>query len=132
MSQSSRRVLLVDDDRTLSEVLEEQLEESGFQVACAHDGRTALRLLRSVKPHVVLLDLVLPDLDGTELLERMDERPELARVPILVLSGLLTKGYGGTPRSRRVTYLAKPASIDEVVRAIEDLVEGTNGVGAGC
>ena len=76
------RILLVEDDHALRETLSDVLSEEGYQVACASNGLEALdRLSRDSLPHLILLDLVMPVMDGWAFRDAQRNRPELAGMP---------------------------------------------------
>ncbi len=79
-------ILVVDDEPDLVELLRVNLRQAGFEVSTAATGREALDALRRSVPDLVVLDLMLPDLSGTELCRRVRESPELAHLPILMLT----------------------------------------------
>ena len=82
------RLLLVDDDADMRSALADALGE-GFEVAQAANGEEGLRWLRQAgRPCAVLLDLLMPQMDGGEFLARMREEPEYAQVPVLILTGI--------------------------------------------
>ncbi len=78
-----RRLLLVDDDRALATVLRAALEEEGFQIITAHDGREGLRRFTSEQPDLVVLDVLMPEMDGLEVCRRIRAA---SQVPILLLT----------------------------------------------
>ena len=82
------RLLVVDDDEANRDMLARRLRRQGFDVAVAESGLEALRMLRARSFDVVLLDVVMPDLDGYQVLVRMKSDPELARVPVIMISAL--------------------------------------------
>ncbi len=79
----TRRILLVDDEPSLQKMLEHALEREGFQVLVAVDGEEALEAFRSYEPHLIILDIMLPKLDGTEVCRRIRSSSE---VPIIMLT----------------------------------------------
>lgn len=83
---SSARVLVVEDSRTQAEWLMQVLERDGYEVDVAADGREAIRKLRAAPPDLVLLDLILPDMDGLELLRIIKARADDHFVPVIALS----------------------------------------------
>lgn len=80
------RVLVVDDDRVIQQLLEVNLELEGYQVAKASNGEEALALVRSFKPDLVLLDVMMPKVDGRETCRRIKADPATAHTPIIFLS----------------------------------------------
>ncbi len=79
----TRRILLVDDEPSLQKMLQHALEREGFQVQIAGDGEEALEMYSSFEPHLIVLDIMLPKLDGTEVCRRIRSQSD---VPILMLT----------------------------------------------
>lgn len=113
------RVLVVDDDEAVRIVVEAVLRADGHDVASVGDGQEALGLLgQKPAPSLVLLDLMMPHLSGWEVLEAMAHRPQLADVPVLVLTGY--DDVAGLPHQCHVLH--KPIDADvlrERVRQLE-------------
>jgi len=115
------RVLVVDDETTLTELLSMALRYEGWEVRTAADGCQAVRVAREFQPDVVLLDWMLPDLDGLEVLRRI--RGHLATVPVL----FLTARDAVEDRIAGLTaggddYVIKPFSLEEVVARLRSLL----------
>ncbi len=85
---SNTKVLLIEDDRFLRELIAQKLEREKFQVMQAVDGEEGLRKLGEQKPNIVLLDLILPGLNGFDVLKKIKEAPENASMPVVILSNL--------------------------------------------
>ena len=112
-----KRILLAEDDRFLRRAAEAALKRAGFTVLAAADGEEALRMARAEKPDLVLLDLIMPKLQGFEVLKALKADPGTATIPVVVLSNLGQDGdvqralEGGA-----VAYLVKAnLSLDELV-----------------
>jgi DNA-binding response OmpR family regulator len=82
------RVLLAEDDRFLRKAAETALKRQGFTVLAAVDGEEALRMARAEAPDVVLLDLIMPKLQGFEVLRALKADPATTRIPVIILSNL--------------------------------------------
>jgi DNA-binding response OmpR family regulator len=80
------RILVVDDEPEAVELLEFNLKKAGFEVIAAGDGAEALRKARSTLPHLIVLDLMLPELDGLEVCKMLRRDPATARIPIIMLT----------------------------------------------
>jgi two-component system alkaline phosphatase synthesis response regulator PhoP len=80
------RILIVDDDRKIVRLLRASLEQAGYQVFFAHDGETALHMLRRERPDLVVLDLMLPDRNGWEVTRVMRSDTALADMPVIMLT----------------------------------------------
>lgn len=86
--KSDGAVLLVEDDKFLRDLISQKLRNEGFAVSEAIDGEEGMRKLKEESPDIVLLDLILPGMDGFELLKRAKEDVGLARIPVIILSNL--------------------------------------------
>ncbi|KQX63192.1 response regulator transcription factor [Streptomyces sp. Root1310] len=115
------RVLIVDDEPALTEVLSVAVTEAGWRPYPAADGHSALRIARGCAPHAVVLDGMLPDLDGVQVLRRLRyENPEL---PILMLTArdALEFRIDGLANGAD-DYVTKPFSLEEVVLRLRGLL----------
>ena len=111
------RVLLIEDNERLAIGLKANLEVEGYQVRTAPDGETGLEEARSFNPHLVILDLMLPDVDGFEVLERL--RDSGNGVPVLILSARgeevdKVRGFQGGADD----YVTKPFSLMELMARV--------------
>jgi CheY-like chemotaxis protein len=97
--RTSRRVLVIDDDPTVRELMERFLAREGFLVVTAGNGVEGLRRAREVRPAAITLDVLMPDLDGWTVLAALKGDPELADVPVIFVTILdeKTKGYSLGP-----------------------------------
>ncbi|HUY06167.1 MAG TPA: response regulator transcription factor [Acidimicrobiales bacterium] len=117
MESPLTRVLVVDDEPNITSLISTALRYEGFEVASAANGREALNEVASFRPHLVLLDVMLPDLDGFEVARRL--RQEARRVPIL----FLTAKDATEDKIRGLTlggddYVTKPFSLEELLARI--------------
>ena len=118
------RVLVVDDEPTLAELLSMALRYEGWDVRSAGDGQSAVRTARDFRPDAVVLDMMLPDIDGLEVLRRM--RTSLPDVPVV----FLTARDAVEDRIAGLTaggddYVTKPFSLEEVVARLRALMRRT-------
>lgn len=88
VEEQKTTILIVEDDKFLRELMVKKLDTEGFAIVEAQDGEEALRLIQETKPHLVLLDLILPGIDGFTVLEKMRATAETAKTPVIVLSNL--------------------------------------------
>jgi len=84
----NKKILLVEDDKFLSEMYVNKLAASGFEVELASDGREAMTKAGEAKPDLILLDIVLPKMDGFEVLQALKQDETLRSVPVIVLTNL--------------------------------------------
>ncbi|MFQ5700800.1 MAG: PleD family two-component system response regulator [Acidobacteriota bacterium] len=83
---SSPRIVVADDDPIVVRFLSAVFRNEGFEVSTAENGEEAITLIREERPDLVILDLVMPFLDGFEVCRRMRESPETSEIPIIILS----------------------------------------------
>ena len=88
MGESARRILLAEDDRFLRKAAETALKRQGFTVLAAVDGEEALRMARADAPDLILLDLIMPKLQGFEVLRALKADAATAATPVIILSNL--------------------------------------------
>src|SRR5262245_20887677 len=109
-------LLLVEDDRELSQLMERYLSQSGYQVDVVHDGRQGLARAISGKVDAVILDLMIPELPGMELLVQLRRR---SSIPVIVLTALATPEARVTGlRAGADDYLCKPFAPEELLERI--------------
>jgi DNA-binding response OmpR family regulator len=84
----AKNILIVEDDKFLRELIVQKLIKEGYDVAEAIDGEEGIKKVKTVKPDLVLLDLILPGIDGFEVLTKIKEDPSLVRIPVIILSNL--------------------------------------------
>jgi len=115
------RVLVVDDDQNIADVLSMALRYEDFAVQTAGSGREALQQAEAFRPHLIVLDVMLPDFDGFEVAKRLDERR--AEIPILFLTARDTT----EDKVRGLTlggddYVTKPFSVEEIIARIRTIL----------
>jgi two-component system phosphate regulon response regulator PhoB len=120
-------ILIVEDERDVQTILEFNLKEAGFETLRASNGEDALAWLRARVPDLVLLDLMLPDMSGTEVCRRLKSDPRTSAVPVVVLTAR------GAELDRVVgfelgadDYVAKPFSVRELVLRIRAVLRRTS------
>lgn len=109
----AHRILLVDDDTDIRRTLAEILEDSGYAVTGAANGRDALAVLQTEKPCIILLDLMMPVMDGYEFLAEQSQQPPLASIPVIVI----TAGAGVRP-GITAPVLSKPIHLEKLMAAL--------------
>jgi DNA-binding response OmpR family regulator len=115
-----KKLLIVEDNTELLELLRLGFKQAGFVVCTAATGVEALKKARTLLPDLILLDLVLPELDGFAVCETLRRCSETAQIPIIMLTGLtsdLTR-YAGM-ESGADEYVTKPASPEQLVPRIK-------------
>lgn len=117
------KILVVDDEEDLRLLLTESLRREGFQAAAASSGREALALVEQEPPDLIVLDLVMPEMDGIETLRRLRERGVRAKVVVLT-------AYGTAQQTREAMalgvseFIGKPFDLDRLIRIVAEMVKG--------
>lgn len=119
------KLLLVDDEKDFVNTLAERLELRGFQVQTALDGESALKIVETDPPQVVVLDVLMPGLSGLYVLQQMKAR--VPQIPVILLTGRgsATEGAEGMQLGA-YDYLMKPINIDNLIRKIERAVQSSS------
>jgi DNA-binding response OmpR family regulator len=81
-------ILVIEDDKFLRELITQKIAKEGYKVLGAIDGEDGIKKIKSEKPDLVLLDLILPGIDGFEVLTRMKEDQTISSIPVIILSNL--------------------------------------------
>ena len=117
----AKTILIVEDDKFLRELIVRKLTKEGYNVSEAIDGEEGLKKIKEEKPDLILLDLILPSIDGFEVLAKIKKDEALAKIPVVILSNLgqaeeIEKGF----RLGAVDYLVKahftPGEIIEKIK----------------
>jgi CheY-like chemotaxis protein len=125
----ARRILLAEDDRFLRKAAEATLRRHGFEVLAAVDGEDALRRAREEPPDLILLDLIMPKLNGFEVLRELKQDVPTASIPVIVLSNLGQEGdVQQAMEGGAVAYCVKAnLSLEELVRRVEEALANRAG-----
>jgi CheY-like chemotaxis protein len=110
---SKRIVLVVEDDDETRDAVTATLESEGYRTVTASDGQDALAVLGQVRPHVVLLDLMMPIVSGWEVLGAIQTNPLLASLPVIVVSAYVDQAPGGVAR-----VIRKPFRSEDLLSAV--------------
>jgi two-component system alkaline phosphatase synthesis response regulator PhoP len=121
----SARILIVDDDPAIRRLLSHSLELEGYLVATASDGEEALDQLPVADPDVVVLDIMMPRMNGLDVLERIRRDPNTADLPVILLTAKAAKEDVWEGWQRGVDYyMTKPFDVEELLRFIEYVLSG--------
>ncbi len=114
------RILVVDDEPGIVDIAKANLEGYGYSVVAAYDGEEALRMIREEMPDLVVLDILMPEMDGWEVLEQIEADPELAGIPVIMLTARVSdedvlRGL----ESGAVEYMTKPFYPNDLIAAVK-------------
>ena len=121
----TKKILIVEDEENILELLSIEFGDRGdYEIFCARNGEEALRIARSNNPDIILLDILIPKLDGYEVCRSVKSDPDLSRTKVIIISGIVQ--HSVQQKSRKVgadAYIAKPFDLVEVVGKVEELLE---------
>ncbi len=125
MGDRPQRILLAEDDRFLRKAADATLRHRGFAVFLAVDGEEALRVARAQNPDLILLDLIMPKLQGFEVLRALKQDPATSRIPVIVLSNLGQKqDVQQAVEAGAAAYLIKAnLSLQELAKTVEEALQ---------
>ena len=115
---TTERVLVVEDDPHLLKFVEDALKIAEYEVRSAGDGEEALAILARWRPHVILLDLTMPSMNGWEFCATRLSRGELASIPVVIMSSPDNLATGPRPLVKPVARLRKPFDMSELLSTV--------------
>jgi CheY-like chemotaxis protein len=116
-----KTVLIVEDDADIGEALKGILQDATpYQVLHVTDGFAALKLVRTLTPQLILLDYLMPGMDGLECLDRLRESKGMEQTPVILMSAAFPKGIDARPD---LVFLEKPFEMDTLLDQIRHLLE---------
>ena len=122
--QSKAVILLVDDERELIQMVAYRLLANGYEVLAAASGPDALEQLKSQRVHLILLDLMMPVMDGYEVYHLLKENPDTKEVPVIIVTAKGERkdrqlGMDGTPYN----YVSKPFQLEDLLAKVRDVLQ---------
>jgi two-component system alkaline phosphatase synthesis response regulator PhoP/two-component system response regulator VicR len=124
------KILVCDDERSIVRLIQVNLERQGWNVVTAYDGKEGLEKIRSEKPQIIVLDVMMPYMDGFEVLKTLRRDPETQNLPVVMLTAKaqdkdVFEGY----HFGADVYLTKPFNPMELVTFIKRIIAGDGGEG---
>jgi two-component system alkaline phosphatase synthesis response regulator PhoP len=116
------RIFIVDDENDFIELLQYKLAGHGYDLIVANDGVHALSQARTLKPHLILLDILLPDLDGLSVCEILRRQPVTKKIPIIFMSALSGDITKRTATMHAEDFFTKPLDLQRLEKRIEELL----------
>ena len=115
-------ILIVEDDPTVSGLLETLMQMEGYETATARDGLEGLLKAEFRHPSVILLDVMMPNVDGERVLDELHQRSDLASVPVLIVTGRADAHRAFDPVVGHANVITKPFDAAALVRRVKELV----------
>jgi DNA-binding response OmpR family regulator len=119
-----KKILVVDDEKDVLLMLEKRLKAEGYSVITTTKGTNAIALAKSQHPDIIILDVVMPGMDGGEVAAKLREHPLTRSIPVIFLTALLTKTeeYQGSHTISSNIAFAKPFDTEELLAQIKELL----------
>jgi adenylate cyclase len=113
-------ILVVDDDPDIVKIVELRLAANGYEVHTAHTGEEGLSKCKLIKPDAVILDLMMPDMDGSTVAHEMKDDPATSNIPVIFLTGAVKASE--VPKSHKIGgqyFLAKPFKAEDLLKMLQ-------------
>jgi len=116
------KILVVDDDPEISSLVQYTLESMGHNVKVCENGRDVIDSIKEFKPDLMVMDVMLPGIDGYSLTTKISEDPDMMKIPIIVLSALEPSRSMFSKFSQVSAFLTKPFNTDDFLEAIKNAI----------
>ncbi len=119
-----KKILVVDEEESLRELMRAILEPEGFDVVVASDGKEALEMLKTVKPDLILLDMMMPGMSGRETCEKIRSNPatKSLKIAFLTVAKFSETGKGVLTKMNVSDYITKPFENSDIVKRVKKIV----------
>jgi DNA-binding response OmpR family regulator len=115
----AQKILLVDDDQDISNLIKGELERSGYQVQTLDGGEEVLGVMHAYKPDLLIMDVMLPGIDGYSLTNNIAEEDDLKDIPVIIMSALSTSRVMFEPLRQVYAFFSKPFSTEEFMATVK-------------
>ena len=119
-NQNAKTILIIDDDPTVSELIKRQLTKDAYNVVIANNGKEGMELARKIKPNLITLDILMPEMDGWSVLRTLKADPEVSKIPVVMASILDEKNKGFSLGA--ADFVSKPIEKDRLINSIQSLI----------
>ncbi|MBN1384255.1 MAG: response regulator [Elusimicrobia bacterium] len=124
------KILIIEDDLLVSNTLKKALKKSGYEVFTAFDGIEAVKMAQQEKPNLILLDVMLPKMDGFSVIEKIKNSQDIAHTPIIVMSAFsptiikekIPEYEKKSKGSRTLFFIKKPFETEDLLKEIKDFL----------
>jgi len=120
--EQKRTILIMDDDLAMQTVLEIALREAGYPVLLASDGQEGIEKLRTLKPDLVVSDIMMPQMDGVEAFHLIKEQLQDDGIPIFIMTALSRKPWFADMEADGAVIIQKPFEVDQFVQLVNDML----------
>ena len=123
-----KRILVIDDDKDLTDTIKFVLEHEGYKVMSSHEGEDGIIKAKEQKPDLILLDIMMPGMDGTKAISLLKEEPVTSNIPVVFLTGLVSEQDEGRTSKINVgdieiMTVAKPFDNEKLLETVKTILE---------
>ncbi|MEN9938795.1 MAG: hypothetical protein RLZZ387_5374 [Chloroflexota bacterium] len=115
-------ILVIDDDLAMQTILEIALREAGYRVILANDGEEGVQKLMTMKPNLVISDIMMPQMDGVEAFQRIKDQLQEDGIPIFIMTALNRKPWFADLEAEGAVIIQKPFDIDQLLQLVHDML----------
>jgi CheY-like chemotaxis protein len=127
MTEKQKTVMIIEDETEAAELFGEMMRVNGFRVIKMFSSTPAIPMIAQEKPDLIILDIMMPDISGLEVLRYMRREPELARIPVIVISAKSMPGDIKTGIEAGASmYLTKPVGFLDLKQAVDKVLQNSN------
>ena len=124
-SNDRKKILLIDDEPELIKAVEIRLKSTGYEVVVAYDGRTGIDKAIEIKPDLILLDLIMPIMDGYVVANELKDNPETKHIPIIILTASQREDLKSRCRELGVaSFIMKPFETSDLLNMVNKILRG--------
>lgn len=119
-----KMIMVVDDEEALRELLKAIMEEEGYEVVTAEDGNDCLQKLKTARPELILLDMMMPGMSGREVCERIRKDPKIKdlKIAFLTVARFSEAGKGTLKEMKVLDYITKPFDNKDLIKKVKKMI----------
>jgi len=122
--EAKKKVLVIDDENDILLIIKSALHEEGYDVATANNGYDGLALAEDASPDLIILDIMMPEMDGFEVLQQLKENEKTAQIPVVILTGLSSKDKIREALNKGIDYyIVKPFEYQDLVSKVKIAID---------
>ena len=119
-----KKVLVVDDENDILLIIKSALHEEGYDVTTANNGYDGLALAEDASPDLIILDIMMPEMDGFEVLQQLKENEKTAQIPVVILTGMSSKDKIREALNKGIDYyIVKPFEYQDLVSKVKIAID---------
>lgn len=122
--KAKKKVLVIDDENDILLIIKSALHEEGYDVTTANNGYDGLALAEDASPDLIILDILMPEMDGFEVLQQLKENEKTAQIPVVILTGLSSKDKIREALNKGIDYyIVKPFEYQDLVSKVKIAID---------